>query len=65
MSFWGVRGLKYGVERRGNAREGVAVLMNERVWMCAREIRRIKSRIMYMGICIKRELWTVIVVYAP
>ena len=33
--------------------------------MCVREIGIINSRIMYMGICIKRELWTVIVVYAP
>ena len=51
--------------RRGNAREGVAVLMNERVWMCVREIRRINLRIMYPSICTKRDLWTVIVVYAP
>ena len=27
------------MRRRGNAREGVAVLMNERVWMCVKEIR--------------------------
>ena len=50
---------------KGNAREGVAVLLNERVWMCVREIGRINSRIMYVEICIKREFWTVIVVYAP
>ena len=30
-----------------------------------KEIRRINSRIMYMGIGIKREFWTVIVLYAP
>ena len=39
--------------------------MNERVWMCEREIRRINSRIIYVSICIKRELWTVIVLNAP
>ena len=37
LSFGGVRGFKSGVGRRGNAREGVAVLMNERVWMCVRK----------------------------
>ena len=39
--------------------------MNESIWMSVKEIRRINSRIMYEGICIKREFWTVIVVYAP
>ena len=39
--------------------------MNDRVWMCVRKISRINSRIMYVGICIKREFWTVIVAYAP
>ena len=55
MSFGGVRGFKSGVGRRGNAKEGVAVLMNERVRMCVRKIR----------LWIKRKFWTVIVVYAP
>ena len=44
LSFGGVRGFTSGVGRRGNMREGVAVLMNERVWMYVREIRRINSR---------------------
>ena len=39
--------------------------MNERVRMRVREIRRINSRIMYVSMCIEREFWTVIVVYAP
>ena len=65
MSFGGVRGCKSDVGRRGNAREGVAVVVNERVWMCVREIRRINLRIMYVSICMKRKFWTVIVVYAP
>ena len=51
--------------RRGNSREGVGVLINERVWMCVREIRRINSRTMYVSICMKREFWIGIVVYAP
>ena len=33
--------------------------------MCVRAIRRINSRIMYVEIWIKREFWTIIVVYAP
>ena len=41
LGFGGVRGFKSGVGRTGNAREGVSVLMNERVWLCVREIRRI------------------------
>ena len=65
MSFEEIRGLKSGVGRRGNAREGAAVLMNERLWMCVREIRRINSRIMYVSICMRREFSTIIVVYAP
>ena len=60
MSFGGVRGFKSEVRRRGYAREGVAVLMNERVWICVREIRRVNSRIMYVEFCIKREFWTVL-----
>ena len=39
--------------------------MNECVWMCVREVRRINLRIMYVGICIEREFWTLIAVYAP
>ena len=50
LGFGSVRGLKSGMERMGNARELVALLMNERVRMRLREIRRINSRI-----CIKRE----------
>ena len=46
-------------------REGAAMLMNESVWLCVNEIRRAGSRIMYMGICIKRELWSVISMYGP
>ena len=46
-----------GVGGKGNAREGVAVLMNERIWMCVNEIGSINSRIMYVGLCIKREFW--------
>ena len=65
MSFRGVRGVKSVVGRRENAREGVAVLMNEHIWMCVHEIRRINSRIMYAGVCIKREFWDVIIVYVP
>ena len=53
------------MRRRGNARQGVAVLIKERVWMCVREIRRINSKIMYVSISIKREFWTVIAVYVP
>ena len=56
LIFRGVRGIKSGVRRRVNAREGVAILM--------REIRRINSRIMYVEICIKREFLTAIVEYA-
>ena len=41
MSFGSVRGFKSGVGRKRNAREGVAVLMNERVWMCVSKIKRI------------------------
>ena len=41
MKFWGVRGFKSGMRRRGNMTEGVAVLMNELVWMCVREIATI------------------------
>ena len=65
MSVGGVRGFKSGVGRRGNSRYRVAVLKIECVWMWVREIRRINSRIIYMSICIKREFWTVIAVYAP
>ena len=50
MTFGGVRGFKSGMGRRGNEREGVAVLMNECAWMCVWEIRRINSRIMYVSI---------------
>ena len=39
--------------------------MNERLWMCVKEIRRVRSRIMYVGICIKREFWSAISVHAP
>ena len=39
-------------------------MVNEHVCICIRVIRRINSRIMYAGICIKKEFWTVIVVYA-
>ena len=57
------RRVKFRVGRRENAGDGVAVLMNERVWRCVRKIRRINSRIMCVGVCIKREFWTVIVVF--
>ena len=40
------------------------ILINKFVWMCVRKIRRINLRIMYVSICMKREFWTVIVVYA-
>ena len=33
LSFGGLREFKSGVGKRGNAREGVAVLMNERGWI--------------------------------
>ena len=39
--------------------------MNERVWICVREIRRINLKIMYVSIRMKREFWTVIIVYTP
>ena len=65
LSFGGVRGFKSEVGRKGNMREGVAILLNECVWICVKEIRRINSGIMYVGICIKKEFWTVIVVYDP
>ena len=52
FNFGGVRGFKTGVGRRGNAREGVEILMNERVWMCVREIRRLNLKIMYVRISI-------------
>ena len=41
LNFGGVGGFRFGVGRRGKARDGVVVLMNKRVWMCVREIRRI------------------------
>ena len=63
MSFGGVRGDKSGLGRRGNLREGVAVLMNERIWMCIKEIRWINFRIMHVELCIKRRFWNVIIVY--
>ena len=50
--------------RRGNAKEGVSVLMSERIWLYVKEIRRVSSRIMRVGICIKEEFWSVIVLYA-
>ena len=56
LSFGGVRCFKSGVGRR-TARERVAVLMNECVWLCVREIRKINSRIMYASICKKMEFW--------
>ena len=65
LSFVDVSGFKSGVGRSGNSREGVAVLMNERVWMCVREIKGSNSRILHVEICIKREFWTVIVVNTP
>ena len=64
LSFGGVS-FQIWVERRGNAREGVAVLMNEHMRMCVREIRRVNLKIIYVSICIKREFWTIIVVYVP
>ena len=42
----GVRGVKSEVGRIGSAREGVQVLMNERTWMCVKEIRKVSSSIM-------------------
>ena len=39
--------------------------MKEHIWMCVRGIRRINSKIMHVGLWIKRVFWDVIVVYAP
>ena len=61
MSFGGVRGVKSGVRRRRKEIEGVAVLMNERIWMSAKEIRRLNSNVLYVGLRIK----SVTAVYAP
>ena len=33
--------------------------------MCEKEIRRINSSIMYLGICIMREFWIMIAVHVP
>ena len=53
MSFGGVRGVKSGVERRGNAREGVALLMSKYICMCLKEFRGVSYSIVNEGICIK------------
>ena len=52
------------MRRRGNAREE-PVLMNERVWMCVKEIMKVNSRIIHARLCIKMEFWSVINVHAP
>ena len=44
---------------------GVGELMNEHVWRCLKEIRRVISKIMYVGICIKREFWSIKSLCAP
>ena len=38
----GVSVVKSGIERRGNMKEEVAVLMNERLWMCVKENEKSK-----------------------
>ena len=45
--------------------EGGSRSANKRIWMCEVEIRRVSSGIMYVGICIKSGVWSVIRVYAP
>ena len=40
-------------------RKGVVVLINERVLICVKEMRRVSSRIVYVGICIKTGFWSV------
>ena len=62
-TFWGFRGPKSGMGRRGNVRAWVAVLVSAHIWTCVKEIRRVSSKIMYVRICI--EFWSGISVHAP
>ena len=41
-----VREIKTWVRRKENAREKVTVLLNEGIWMCVKEIRRVG-----LGLC--------------
>ena len=64
VNFGKVRGWVSGVER-GHGREGVALLLSDRVIGCVMERREVSSRIMRVKMNLAGEVWVIVSVYGP
>ena len=55
VMFGNFKVLKSGVSERVRAREGVAIILNERLWKCVKESKFINSRLMSLKLKIEEE----------
>nr|XP_053637989.1 craniofacial development protein 2-like [Cherax quadricarinatus] len=61
----GINGIRSGVSNRVRAKEGVAIMLKDKLWQEKRDYKCINSRIMWSKIKIGCEKWVIISVYAP
>ena len=62
--FWELIGLKLETGRKGRARKGVGVLLNDHLWEREREVRYVNSRIVVI-LFMNGECWNVTSVFVP
>nr|XP_053629722.1 craniofacial development protein 2-like [Cherax quadricarinatus] len=61
----GINGIRSGVSNRVRAKEGVAIMLKDKLWQEKRDYKCINSRIMWSKIKIGCEKWVIVSMYAP
>src|ERR1700755_1264346 len=65
LAFGKYKGMYAGVNERVRAREGVAIVMRDEWWRCVKGRGRIRARIVWVRLRLRREYWVFICAYAP
>ena len=60
-----VEGLRSGVNESEHVKEGVAILLSEKMWKCVKESGEVSSRIIWVQQELNWKNWVIVSVYAP
>ena len=63
--FGDARGRISGVHGRMRAKEGVAIVLSEEMWLNVKEWKEVSSRMMWVRLAIGGERWVVVGAYGP
>ena len=65
VEFGGMKGRVSGVNERVRAKEGVGIVLSDRMWECVQEWKEVSSRMMWVRLKVGREMWVIVAVYGP